>query len=543
MNAESYVALWYGMVCVVTFFGLNSDSFVFLKRLKKEERAERGVLLVQLIAAWIVILSPSYLYENRMTLLKDIVEPNLLTVGICLLLLVLASLLIPYTFHLQQEKNQLGATLSLISSIVVLVVFALVIVVIVPLEVAQCPCSDGFYGLNCQESCFKNSVICSGHGSCGQEGCLCDERFQGEFCDACTNQFLYESDCTSCRDGYSLLFECTRCETGRDPATDCQQCTEGYDLNATGGARCSECLPFYFKPSALPSRESYNAFLRVGSDQCTKCPEKNSLVCNGHGSCQHYQSLTADGEIYAENANGRCDCDEGYFGDSCDRIPAYDLENSESICNGHGSPTALYEQTDIFQTYTGLVCSCDNGFFPTESSSDEACSEERDDLGQTIACVYGYRLVDGECVACPGGGFLQSCNSGRGAGFCNADGNCECSLSYDPLGNGGYTNVDCKSCAANFFQDANAEDPLRCAPCPAAIGPSVEQACGGKGYCITQNRIEHWKDGLGTDNDADSYAAYAALVDTVVDLGDLDNYIGQCLCRSGFSNILGGSCN
>jgi hypothetical protein len=265
-------------------------------------------------------------------------------------------------------------------------------------------------------------------------------------------------------------------------------------------------------------------------------------VCNGHGECQHYRSLSVSGEELKEDANGRCQCEDGYFGDLCDIIPGFDTENTESICNGHGSPTALYDQTDIFQTYTGLVCTCEEGFFPTDSSDDTACSAERNDLGDTIACVYGYQLNNGQCEPCPGGGFLQACNAGRGGGFCDNGGACECSLNYDPLG-AGYSGMDCKSCAENFFRDARADDPLRCAPCPAALGPSVEQACGGKGFCITQDRIEHWKEGLGTDTDADSYAAYSSLVDTVVDLGELDNYIGQCLCRSGFSNILGGSCN
>ena len=48
--------------------------------------------------------------------------------------------------------------------------------------------------------------------------------------------------------------------------------------------------------------------------------------------------------------------------------------------------------------------------------------------------------------------------------------------------------------------------------------------------------------GLGTENGVDSYAAYSAQVDTVVDLGELSQYAGQCLCRSGYSQGLDGSC-
>ena len=542
MNAEGYLALWYGLASIVTWFGLHSESFVFLGRLQKEERAERGILIVQLVASWIVILAPAYLYENRMTVLADIVEPNMLTVGVSMLLLVLAGLLIPYTFHLQQEQNALGATLAMIVSIATLVAFALVVVVVLPLEVAQCPCDVGFYGTNCQETCILNKLVCSGHGECGSSGCVCDERFSGEFCQGCVNEFLYETNCSTCRDGYSLLFDCTRCETGRDPGTDCQDCVAGYELNVTG-APCTECKSFYFKPSALPSRQSYNEFLRVGSDQCTPCPEGRGTVCSGHGICQHYKTIGTDGTMLREDASGQCQCEEGYFGPPCDPIPAYDGENTESICNGHGSPTIVYEQEDIFQSYKETVCTCDDSFFPTNSAAGSACTEKRNELGDTVSCVYGYRLIDGACVACNGGGFFQACNSARGGGFCDEKGACQCSVTYDPLGNGGYTGADCKTCANNFYRNAAANDPLRCVPCPAAIGPSVEQACGGKGFCITAERIQHWTDGFGTDTDSDSYAAYSATVETVVDLGDLPSYTGQCLCRSGFSNIIGGSCN
>ena len=110
-------------------------------------------------------------------------------------------------------------------------------------------------------------------------------------------------------------------------------------------------------------------------------------------------------------------------------------------------------------------------------------------------------------------------------------------MNYDQGGSGGYSGLDCKDCAPNFYSTTG-----RCKPCPEAYGPLVQQACGGKGFCITATRIQHWMDGLGTDTDADSYAAYSAQVDTVFDLGDLSQYAGQCLCRSGYSVGLDGSC-
>ena len=541
MSVQFYLLLWYVGVSTVSWFSLHSDSFVFLKKLNEDVRAERGILLVQLIATWLVIVAPSFTQENSMTIWNDIIEPNMVTVGLSMLSLILAALFISYTFHLRQEENRLGATISFLFSIAALVTFSVILVVVLPLEVAQCPCLNGYYGSNCELSCFDRSgAICSGHGVCN-DGCVCEERFQGTLCDACINEYLYESDCTSCRFGYSLTFDCTKCEVGRDPATDCQQCKSSYEDNNNSNV-CNDCKPFFFKPSALPARESYNAFLRVGSDECTACPERNGEVCNGHGTCNHWQ-LVKDGAALEENANGKCECEDGYFGDYCDRIPAFDGENIESICNGKGQPISTYEQVELYEEYKETVCECEDGFAPS-TSSDNACSTRVNALGQTTGCIYGYYLNEENtsCIACPGGAFLQGCNAGRGGGVCLEDGTCNCFVTYDRNGNGGYFGRDCKSCSPNFFKDSTLEDPQKCNPCPAAHGPLVQQACDGKGFCITNERINHWKDGLGTDSDADSYAAYSNSVDMVLDLGDLSNYIGKCLCRSGFSEGLDGSC-
>ena len=538
---DIYLFGWYLSVSLVSWFALHSDSFVFLKKMNENVRAERGILLVQLVATWLVIVSPSFTQENSMTVLKDIVEPNMLTVGFSMLALILASLFIPYTFHLREEQNTLGASVSFFFSIAALFTFAIIVIVVLPLEVSQCPCLDGYYGTRCDQSCFDSSgVICSGHGRCNN-GCVCDDKFQGDLCNACINEYSYESNCSTCRFGFSLTFDCTKCEVGRDESTNCQSCMDSYVDNNNSNV-CADCKAFYFKPSALPSRESYNAFLRVGSDECTSCPIRNNVVCSGHGVCSHWQ-LVVDGVPLKENANGRCTCQEGYFGDYCDRIPAFDGENTESICNGRGQPIATYEQVELYEEYKETICECNDGYAPS-SSSDDACSNKVNSFGQTTGCVYGYYLNEENttCKPCAGGGFLQSCNSGRGGGICQEDGTCKCFLNYDKSGNGGYSGEDCKSCAPNFFKDKTSADPEQCVPCPAAFGSTVQEACNGRGYCITEERIEHWKDGLGTDTDSDSYAAYSVAVDTVVDLGTLKNYIGTCLCRSGYTVGIDGSC-
>ena len=541
MDDIYFLFLWYLLLTVVSFVSLHSDSFVFLQKINKEVRAERGILLVQLIATWLLILVPSYVYDNTLQVWKDIVEPNVGTVSLLALCLVLASLLIPYNFHLRREGNNFGASLTLLLVVLSFVAFAIILVVVLPLEVRACRCKDGYFGVNCENSCFSSdNKICSGHGTCSDGGCVCDERFTGTLCDSCINEYLYSSDCSTCRNGYSLLLDCTACSVGRDKNDDCQSCIDSYiDKNTSD---CVECQPFFFKASSLPSRSSYNAFLKVGSDVCQPCPNLNNKVCNGHGTCNHYQ-LEVDGVKLAEDASGLCDCDAGYAGPFCERIPGFDLENTESICNGNGDAYAVFEvpEGQFFEEYKELLCECDNGWYPTFSSADSACSEKQDVFGAATECVYGYYLNVNttRCLACPGGGFLQGCNAINQGGYCLEDGTCQCQINYSPTGNGGYKGDDCKTCADNFYKENN-----KCRPCPRANGPLVTDSCSGKGYCMTEERIEKWKASFGHDTtSADSYHVYQSSVDEAVSLENLNQYIGKCLCKSGYSNILDGSCN
>ena len=139
---------WYVAVLLAAFFAINANSFVFLK----EQQDARGTLLVPLLATWIVISSSAFLQENTLSVWTDIVLANPFSVTAGLLLLLLAGLFIPYTFHLRKEKNALGATIAFALSLGSLILFFLLVTVLLPLEIANCPCLDGFYGDECQYS-------------------------------------------------------------------------------------------------------------------------------------------------------------------------------------------------------------------------------------------------------------------------------------------------------------------------------------------------------------------------------------------------------
>ena len=101
--------------------------------------------------------------------------------------------------------------------------------VYLPGSIKNCECKDGYYGTECDGSCWgPNLQICNGNGRCLNNGCVCDGNFAGEFCHECINKYVYESECTRCQAGWSLTFRCTRCNEGRDKDQDCQVCLPSY---------------------------------------------------------------------------------------------------------------------------------------------------------------------------------------------------------------------------------------------------------------------------------------------------------------------------
>lgn len=534
----AYILTWYVACSAINLLLLYAGTWVYTEK-QEPKLLDKGTLLVQLVGTWLVIIAP-FLCEGNSLTIMSVIEGNLMTFSISTMLLLFTAVTISMAMQSRLEKNQFQHVLYWVLCAAALLGYFAIVLVIIPYNVPGCPCQDGFFGNACDKTCLVDSVVCSGHGSCGTVGCVCNERFTGTFCNACVNQFDYSSNCTACNVGYSLDLECTTCEQGRDPKQDCQACLEGYlaDENYNSNKLgCSVCKENYFRPTSNPLVGSYNKFLEFG-DVCTPC--EGTPVCNGHGTCRHfltegpgnfqYNNKTVLGQL----ADGECECEVGYAGPSCIKAPAYDLSNSESICNGHGEVMEVYaqEDNDIFETFQRLECLCDDGYVP--DSGDDACSC-LGELGNCEACIFGYYLVGGDCVACPGGGFLKACGADIGAGVCNA-GTCECQESYV---NGAYKGESCNECFNdNFFKIKNSDlegPPEQCQACPGAYGNQVSEACGGHGYCITDTRLNNWQD--------EDYTAFKGLTAYDGNRDDLQHMIGHCVCFQGYALNMFGLCS
>ena len=539
-----YLIIWFLAVVTICFFVIYAGTWVYTEKSFSEVKVDRGALLVAMVAFWLIILAPFVVEQNSLTIMKNIIEPNMMTAVSCILLLFLTGMMVALAVQAKHEDNDFLETIYWVLSLSALGTYFVVLLILIPMNIEPCPCVDGYFGANCDKTCILDSTICSGHGSCGVTGCICDDRFVGEFCERCVNNFNYATNCSACSRGYSLDLDCTTCEKGRDPSTDCQSCLDGYLDDETYNNPvdgCTVCKENYFRPTSNPLVGSYNKFLEFG-DVCTAC-EGYPNVCNGHGTCNHfllpndagnfdYNGTTTLGQL----ANGECECDVGYAGPNCTIAPGFDGDNEESICNAHGTIVEVFDQeeNDIFETFQYIECECDEGYTSRDSRASDACACKGSTYGNCDACVFGYFLSDGKCVACAGGGFLKACNADIGAGVCQTDGTCSCSDSYLT---GGYKGDSCNECLNNNFYkqksfEPDAEEPERCIPCPGATGPLPNDACGGNGFCITDTRLASWQSGAqGTD----SYDAFLAMTPSTLTIEELANLIGTCVCHDNFA--------
>tara|TARA_A100001015_G_scaffold70279_1_gene77856 strand:+ start:473 stop:2176 length:1704 start_codon:yes stop_codon:yes gene_type:complete len=552
------ILIWYIVLTVLVLLAILSNNFLYVKKEDAFLNTRRGSTIIHLLSSSIILLTPLITEPNSLNFYNDVIIPNIYSSIYILILLTIAAVAIGLSMKEIDENDLSFGICFIIIAIVAMVAVVILLLLVIPFQIPPCACKTDFYGEFCEQTCIDPNgiqVTCNGHGIC-QDGCVCEEKYQGDFCQACINKYDYNTNCTDCMIGYSELDDCTKCEDGRDIAKNCEVCFEdsyfkdpNYIFNNDS---CTVCNPFYYKPSASIERGSYNEYLQFG-ETCQPCKtDSNGNVCNGHGQCQHFWTESAAGTLYEGlstqkilglDANGDCICDDGYAAGTagtCEKIPGYDFENAESVCNGHGEPFITYKQeiSAIYSVFDKLVCKCDNNFLPTYSDSESSCSKNSTDN----TCVYGFfKDQNNICQPCPGGGFLIGCNAIRGGGTCQIDtGQCTCFVSYDP-NSGGYTGTDCKTCAnRNFFKIKNSkkyknnpsgfEDPEKCQPCPGATGPDILQSCGN-GYCITNILLDEFR------FDSALFDTFKLATGNTMDLIQLEDEIGECICYDDGSSI------
>lgn len=152
----------------------------------------------------------------------------------------------------------------------------------------KCICKENWYNSTTCLTYCDEILTCSDHGECDDNGfCLCDNGYYGDNCNITCPGFI---------DNNSTIIECYGNGICNDGICECYSgylspnCTCDNSICMNGGfcetnTTC-HCYKNYFGP-----------FCEI---ECTR--DKN---CSGHGEC------------HEETGNILCDCDDGYYHDTC----------------------------------------------------------------------------------------------------------------------------------------------------------------------------------------------------------------------------------
>ena len=370
-------------------------------------------------------------------------------------------------------------------------------------------CAVGWTGSKCVASCAvaSDGLECSGHGYCGERGCVCSGGFCSFDCSRtttecslavcltdttwgneqtcgngicgcdcpkhenkiCSSQGVCDAgeygtgmcNCYVGRSGKACEYDCSSCsiEGGVCDELGVCYCNTGY-----AGPNCDRACPGAKNgvPCGGSARGSCSGgeqgtglctcLLGYAGTEClTQCAGGADNPCSGHGTCS--------------DVDGTCTCTtsrwDGYWGgttcDTClspfllptcnETCPGY-IPSSSVTCSGHGicnsNTRRCVCQVEKTGSWFGVQCDeCSPGFFGA------SCDLE-----------------------CPGG----ACNPCNGHGICNdgilGDGSCSCERSAI---NGNWGGAMCDQCVHNFY-GATCKNA-----CPGLF--TQEGICKGRGYC------------------------------------------------------------
>eukprot|EP01012_Entosiphon_sulcatum_P015975 TRINITY_DN2094_c0_g1_i1.p1 TRINITY_DN2094_c0_g1~~TRINITY_DN2094_c0_g1_i1.p1 ORF type:complete len:1830 (-),score=225.66 TRINITY_DN2094_c0_g1_i1:253-5616(-) len=217
-------------------------------------------------------------------------------------------------------------------------------------------CAAGYFGTGC----LCASANCNGHGICTAQGCVCNDTDDTGHWLATANSSL----CTTCKTGWTGS-ACLCSTAGGVTCSGHGQCgdkgcvcyrdmTNGFWMSTTTSPNnCLVCLS--------TSEKTYEGPNAVNDTYC-RCPRfKFTGMCSGHGTCEiagcncaavTSSALAFSGKWKRDSANETCSaCQAGWYGPGC--------ACSSVDCNGHGSCTK-----------DGCLCNSTfaTGFFKTNSS-------------------------------------------------------------------------------------------------------------------------------------------------------------------------------
>ena len=370
-------------------------------------------------------------------------------------------------------------------------------------------CFEGYYGDRCSSYCNASltrdtrflqgqaggtrylqtinnggdATHCSGHGTCGDKGCVCDEHYYPSVdgvspCEA-TCPYHNGMVCggpTNGRCAYNGKITFCTCESGFVGAACERKCPNLCSGFGTCVIDDTPDMPIY-----CVCDEGY-----VSEDCSQKCPSFEGVVCNDYGTCA---------AVPGNGSAGACTCTDGWTLDACNCNP-------EITCSGNG-------------VCTEAGCACSGNY--TGSACDRCKSSYVGDTCQFF-CAPGH-CNGGDCK--PSGDVLA----------------CNCPFGFD-------TSTNCATCIDSRFpktEDANGNkcnvyiDNLTCSN--NGVPNQQYDTSNGSPKCVCHGNFSTATD-CATCN-PHFYPAGVCTLECTPDKcgehGECDTNTGLCACEEGFS--------
>ena len=391
-------------------------------------------------------------------------------------------------------------------------------------EDGYCVCDDNWFDdgrSQCSKTCpvSPGGDICSGNGVCRLYGdtaaCVCARGWRGDDCSVeCPGMAATGKPCTgngACVLDYTNSVPSATCECsgkfigaacGAECPGDGEICTGHGTCEAQGGIATCTC-------------ESNILEWTGPGCNCT-----DLITCNGKGRCES-GSCVCDGN----NAGKNCmRCKENYYGSSCQFFcdPNSPTNDTRHGCNGRGTCIVI----DPGQASESIGCAC---------KSDEV----RKRIGRTIESFYSTFDADIDCADCAGGYFPKisvfedydtsplglhvPCQIQCTASTCNDLGECN-----DRYGEPGESLCTCDSSGGKHINGSS-----YCTKCEDNWFPNnVKETGSCSNFCISD------------------VALIGGIFPAACDSGEIDcvdcngrgscNENGKCVCDEGFT---GNSCS
>ena len=362
-------------------------------------------------------------------------------------------------------------------------------------ELPLCPCNPGFYGAECLPcpNCSIYSELCD-DGAEGTGDCICKKGWAGKTCSICADTFAGPT-CSECKRGWDGP-DCNIC-SHLYIGPNCNQCKVNVLVEEDEqGILCERCEPGSYGPLciscpvctthdslAVCKDNDYHETNVYNSELCTETPTlcSDNFDCDSHncrGKCVFgfltdnticettddcAEGFTCDFKTCCAEeryGDGTCDCGRsGFAGPFCEPCPGFDGIYSSSICGGHGTCTATYNDNSLF---SGLTCDCAaNGFEGNGEWTGEICSCLKTNVNSSNCTACADGTFGPNCTPCPGGAGISQCSyNGKCEDGVTGDGSCNCNVDISYKGLGGWGGDSCSNCYSNDFYGN------KCETCP-----------------------------------------------------------------------------